>query len=91
VNSRATLIDLLKLGAAADVLVGPEPSQVYSLLTVRRLRPFARRRFSTSRPFFVLIRTKNPWAFARWRVFGWNVLLPFITVLSLQNGTNRQC
>jgi hypothetical protein len=32
----------------------------YSLLTDRRLRPFARRRFSTSRPFFVLIRTRNP-------------------------------
>jgi hypothetical protein len=34
----------------------------------------------------VLIRTRNPWAFARWRVFGWNVLLPFISVLSLRNG-----
>ena len=28
VNSRAALIDLLKFDAAADVLVGPEPSQV---------------------------------------------------------------
>ncbi len=43
---------------------------VYSLLTVSRLRPLARRRFSTSRPFFVLIRTRNPWVRFRWRVLG---------------------
>jgi hypothetical protein len=28
--------------------------------TVRRLRPFARRRARTIRPFFVLIRTRKP-------------------------------
>jgi hypothetical protein len=28
--------------------------------TVNRLRPFARRRFRTKRPFFVLMRTRNP-------------------------------
>jgi hypothetical protein len=28
--------------------------------TDSRFRPFARRRFNTSRPFFVLIRTRNP-------------------------------
>jgi len=50
----------------------------YSLLTVSRLRPFARRRFSTSRPFFVLIRTRNPWVFLRWRLLGWNVRFPFM-------------
>src|SRR5205085_12185725 len=37
-----------------------------------------RRRFNTSRPFFVLIRTRNPCARLRRRVFGWNVRLPFI-------------
>jgi hypothetical protein len=42
----------------------------YSLLTVRRFRPLARRRFSTRRPFFELIRTRNPCAFRRRRVFG---------------------
>jgi len=51
----------------------------YSLLTVRRLRPFARRRLRTIRPFFVAIRTLNPCAFRRRRVFGWNVRLPFMT------------
>jgi hypothetical protein len=53
----------------------------YSLLTVRRLRPFARRRLSTSRPFFVLIRTRNPWVRLRCRVFGWNVRFPFMISL----------
>jgi hypothetical protein len=41
-----------------------------SSATVSRLRPLARRRFRTIRPFFVDILTKNPWAFARRRVFG---------------------
>lgn len=85
VDAGAALVDLLKLDAATDVLVGSKPSQrCYSLLTVRRLRPLARRRFNTSRPFFVLMRTRNPCVFARWRVFGWNVLLPFMECLSLQ-------
>ena len=61
-NPGAALVDLLKFGAAADAFVRLEPARRngYSLLTVRRLRPFARRRFSTSRPFFVLIRTRKP-------------------------------
>jgi hypothetical protein len=41
--------------------------------TVRRLRPFARRRFSTSRPFLVLIRTRKPCVRFRRRRLGWNV------------------
>ncbi len=41
--------------------------------TVRRLRPLARRRFRTSRPFFVLMRTKKPCVRLRRRRFGWNV------------------
>jgi hypothetical protein len=32
----------------------------------------------------VLMRTRKPCVFARWRVFGWNVLLPFMECLSLQ-------
>jgi hypothetical protein len=87
VDADAALIDVLKFGAAADPFMRPEPRQisVYSLLTVRRLRPFARRRFSTSRPFFVLIRTKNPCVFAQWRVFGWNVRFPFMLLLLTAN------
>lgn len=57
----------------------PSPVRYHLLLlTVRRLRPFARRRLRTSRPFFVLIRTRKPWVRLRCRVFGWNVRLPFI-------------
>jgi hypothetical protein len=88
VNPCAPFIHFLKLGTAANVFMRPEPSQRYSLLTVRRFRPFARRRLSTSRPFFVLIRTRNPCVFARWRVFGWNVRFPFMHSLLT---ANRQC
>jgi hypothetical protein len=58
------LVDLLEFRTAADVL-GWTEFQNYSLLTVNFLRPLARRRFSTRRPFFVLMRTRNPCVFAR--------------------------
>jgi hypothetical protein len=41
--------------------------------TVRRLRPLARRRLRTSRPFFVLMRTRKPCVRFRRRRLGWNV------------------
>ena len=69
VNPKSTAVDLLELGAAANAFGWPE-FQSYSLLTVRRLRPFARRRFSTRRPFLVAIRTRNPCVRLRWRVLG---------------------
>jgi hypothetical protein len=69
VSSNAPLVDLLELRTPADVFGWTEP-QSYSLLTVRRLRPLARRRFNTRRPFLVLMRTRNPCVFARWRVLG---------------------
>jgi hypothetical protein len=64
VDSNTALVHPLELRAPADVFSWTEP-QSYSLLTVRRLRPFARRRFSTRRPFFVLMRTRNPCVLAR--------------------------
>ena len=64
VEADTALVHLLELSAPADVL-GWTESQSYSLLTVRRLRPLARRRFSTRRPFFVLMRVRNPCVFAR--------------------------
>jgi hypothetical protein len=81
---RAPFVYELKLGAAANAFVRSEIQKMafsvgsrvqlraesYSLETVRRFRPFARRRFSTNRPFFVLMRTRNPCAFLRWRVLG---------------------
>jgi hypothetical protein len=65
VESGTELVYLFVFGAPADAFVRPEAHQrsaatAYSLLTVSRFRPLARRRFSTSRPFFVLIRTRNP-------------------------------
>ena len=42
--------------------------------TLRRLRPRARRRFSTRRPPLVRILTRKPWVRFRFRLFGWNVL-----------------
>jgi hypothetical protein len=69
VDANAPLVDLLELRTPADVFGWTEP-QSYSLLTVRRLRPLARRRFNTRRPFLVLMRTRNPCVFARWRVLG---------------------
>lgn len=45
--------------------------------TVSRLRPFARRRFSTSRPFFVAIRVRKPCVFLRRRRLGWKVRFMF--------------
>jgi len=41
-----------------------------SSLTVSFLRPRARRRERTARPFLVSIRERNPCVLARWRLFG---------------------
>ena len=68
-DPKATPVDVLKFRPAANAF-GWSESQSYSLLTVSRFRPLARRRFSTSRPFFVAIRTKNPCVRLRWRVLG---------------------
>jgi hypothetical protein len=77
-------IDLLEVSAAANPLGRPK-----SLYTASRLRPFARRRLSTSRPFLVLMRTRNPCVRLRWRVFGWNVRFPFMRPLHAELPANR--
>jgi len=46
-----------------------------AFFTAMAFRPFARLRESTFVPPFVLMRARNPWVLARWRFFGWNVLL----------------
>jgi hypothetical protein len=61
----------------------------YSLLTVRRFRPLARRRLRTRRPFFVLMRTRKPCVRLRCRLLGWNVRFPFILGNSLRSGNER--
>src|SRR5262249_9981013 len=82
--SRALVVDLLEIGPPPDALLLTKthrprlPIQAgghlfglaYSELTVSRLRPLARRRFNTRRPFLVLIRTRNPCARTRRRLFG---------------------
>ena len=78
-DSPALLINSLEFRAASNPLMRSKNRHrdfswrlkgPYSSLTERRLRPFARRRLSTRRPFFVLIRTRNPCVLARWRRFG---------------------
>ena len=41
--------------------------------TARRFRPFCLRLLMTFCPLFVLMRTKNPWSFFLFLLFGWNV------------------
>lgn len=64
----AGLVNLLKISPPADVLGRPEGHR--SSDTVRRLRPFARRRLNTCWPSLVAIRTRNPCVFLRRLVFG---------------------
>ena len=63
-----------RLGAAHDAASAGGRIELangsYDEETVSRLRPFARRRLSTSRPFLVLMRTRNPWVRRRRRRFG---------------------
>ena len=58
---------------AQDRLRPTPPARCYDDETVRRFRPFARRRFNTRRPFFVAILTRKPWVRRRRRLFGWKV------------------
>ena len=82
VKSSSVRIRTFEFKASADALAGSQATRLGhrypSSATVKRLRPLARRRFSTIRPFFVDIRTLKPCAFFRRRVFGWNVRFPFI-------------
>jgi hypothetical protein len=82
VHPRASLVDLLELGAATKAFTPRETTRqhfhghggglrsLYSLLTDRRLRPLARLRARTIRPFLVLMRTRNPCVRFRWPRFG---------------------
>lgn len=54
----------------ADTFRKTRDGNYLSELTVSFLRPRARRRARTARPFLVSIRERNPCVFARWRLFG---------------------
>jgi hypothetical protein len=64
--------DPAELPGTLEPLRGPEARPLAQAES--RFRPFWRRRFNTSRPPFVRIRTRKPWVRLRLRLFGWNVL-----------------
>lgn len=49
-----------------------------------RLRPFARRRLNTLRPFLVAMRARNPWVRLRFKLLGWKVLFITKTLVFLE-------
>ncbi len=53
-------------------------------LTVRRWRPFARRRARILRPFLVAIRARKPCLFTRRRLLGWKVLFMTLPQFTFQ-------
>jgi hypothetical protein len=73
---QAVFIRLLEIGPSSDPLLPGKALRhrahacYRSSETVRRFRPFVRRRFSTMRPFFVDIRTRKPCVLLRRRVLG---------------------
>jgi hypothetical protein len=73
-----------------ELCSGPEPLRPrqsrggrsgHPVQPVNRRRPLARRRFSTFRPPFVDIRSRNPCVLARRRRFGWNVRFTYILLV----------
>jgi hypothetical protein len=59
------LVDMLELRLVAEALAGaererPDLNSAAARYGVRRLRPFARRRLNTCRPFLVAMRARNP-------------------------------
>lgn len=59
--------------ALVNDAVGATPMATQATQAVRRLRPLARRRFSTSRPLAVAMRALNPWVRLRLILLGWKV------------------
>jgi hypothetical protein len=62
------------------------------------VRPLRRRAAMIARPARVRMRNRNPWVFARRRLFGWNVRLPLVTAVrspgtrfSLRGRSRRDC
>jgi hypothetical protein len=74
----APLARAFELGGGAEFVAGPQSvsrrrkntRQRFSV-TASRLRPLARRRFRTWRPFFVAMRARNPCVRLRLILLGW--------------------
>jgi len=83
----ATLKQALKLlrTCQAHMTRKPAQGQTGAGQGIRRLRPLARRAFSTLRPFAVDMRARNPCVRARWSLLGWNVLFMAVS-RKLQSG-----
>jgi hypothetical protein len=63
--SLPALVDMLELRLITETLAGaelerPDRNSAAVLYGVRRLRPLARRRLNTCRPFLVAMRARNP-------------------------------
>ncbi len=74
-DTEPTGVNRLELPAPVQPVEPGEPLRAGFLYTVNLLRPLARLRFSTRRPFAVFIRARNPCFFLRRSLLGWNVLL----------------
>ena len=68
----------IELGGGVEFLAGPQPvtpgrnfTRQRVSVTASRLRPLARRRFSTWRPFFVAMRARKPCVRLRLILLGW--------------------
>ena len=61
-----------------DTGVAPRAARSTQGQTVRRLRPFRRRRERIARPCLVRIRARKPCFFLRRRLFGWYVLFTLL-------------
>ena len=66
-SSSTLLTDASKIPGAPETILSSQTTTLHGscyledIRTASRLRPFARRRFSTRRPPLVLIRARNPW------------------------------
>jgi hypothetical protein len=77
-RAAAGLACLRKIPGGAELLGGLESETDRGAVayqrcapTARRLRPLARRRFRTWRPFLVAMRARNPWVRFRLILLGW--------------------
>jgi hypothetical protein len=78
-DATAGLARLLEVPGGAELLGrleteagrGARAGDQRAMPVASRLRPFARRRFSTRRPFFVAMRARKPWVRLRFTLLGW--------------------
>ena len=92
VNFTAALLYVNVFRALAEPLAlgkrrGAQGRYFFAIVTTRRLRPLARRRLITWRPWCVFIRFRKPWVRFRRMLDGWYVRL--LTSASFRLGEKR--